>query len=101
MLDALARSIAETAADVLGARRTLTRAPVSDEEIGRYLWHERGFRDHDTLVALINHTREILDRPQAVPRGTVSCLPTAPPPKARPAVGRTRPVQLALDLVTA
>ncbi len=94
MLDALARSIAETAADALGSRTTPQRAKVSDEEIGLYLWHERGFRDHDTLVSLINHTREILDRRSAASRGTVSCPPTAPPRKVRP-------VQLSLDLVTA
>ena len=101
MLDALARSIAETAADVLGSRTTQQRAKVSDEEIGLYLWHERGFRDHDTLVALINHTRIALDRPQAAPAGTVSCQPVAPPPKGLRRARQSRPVQLSLDLVTA
>ena len=98
MLDALARSIAETAADALGARRTLACAPVSDEEIGLYLWHERGFRDHDTLVSLINHTREILDRRE------VEAAASRHPSK-RPRVRRTARqspvIQLALDLVTA
>jgi hypothetical protein len=90
MLDALARSIAETTADVLGSRTTQQRAKISDEEIGLYLWHERGFRDHDTLVTLINHTRIALDRPKA-----------APPSKVRRRQCQPSPVQLALDLVTA
>ena len=96
MLDALARSIAETAADALGARAAQTRAKVSDERIGLYLWHERGFRDHDTLVSLINHTRAALDRTEPV--GTVSCQPES---RSRPTVERVRPVQLSLDLVKA
>ena len=62
MLDALARSIAETAADALGARAATVGAKVSDEAIGLHLWHVRGFRDHDVLVSLINHTREIIDQ---------------------------------------
>ena len=98
MLDALARSIAETAADALGARAAQTRAKVSDERIGLYLWHERGFRDHDSLVSLINHTREILDRREAeAPAST-----TPPKPRRGRRTARQSPViQLALDLVTA
>lgn len=98
MLDALARSIAETAADALGSRTTPQRAKVSDEEIGLYHWHERGFRDHDALVSLINHTREILDQREA------EAAVSHHPPK-RPRVRRTARqspiIQLALDLVTA
>jgi hypothetical protein len=101
MLDALARSIAETAADVLRGRATQRRAKVSDEEIGLHLWHERGFRDHETLVALINHTRVVLDRPQVARPGTVSCQPVARLPTVRASEAQSRPVQLALDLVTA
>ncbi|MCJ2021545.1 hypothetical protein MKK84_29715 [Methylobacterium sp. E-065] len=62
MLDALARSIAQTAADVLGQRNDArSGAYVSDEVIGAYLWFERGFTGHDELVSLINHTRRLLD----------------------------------------
>ena len=86
MLDALARSIAETAADVLGQHAKLRgAAKISDEAIGAYLWFERGFRDHDALVQLINHTRRILDER----------------PPARPSPRYRRPVQLSLDLEAA
>jgi predicted RNase H-like HicB family nuclease len=95
-----ARSIAETAAAALKVRVAPHNAQVSDEEIGLYLWHERGFRDHDTLVALINHTREMLDR-REVAAARVSCQPETKSTKARPSARRPRPVQLALDLVTA
>lgn len=62
MLDALARSIAQTAADVLGGRSDAQGGvSISDEAIGAHLWFERGFRDHGTLVSLINHTRHLLD----------------------------------------
>ena len=62
MQDALARSIALTAADVLGRRSDAHGgANVSDEAIGAHLWFERGFRDHAELVSLINHTRRALD----------------------------------------
>ncbi|WP_267427231.1 hypothetical protein [Methylobacterium sp. GC_Met_2] len=62
MLDALACSIAQTAADVLGRRSDAHGgAYVSDEAIGAHLWFERGFTDHDELVSLINHTRRLLD----------------------------------------
>ena len=76
MLDALARSIAETAADVLHARATQQRAKVSDEAIGLYLWTERGFRDHDTLVSLINHTRAAIDRPRCFGMPVTASAPT-------------------------
>ena len=94
MLDALARSIAETAADVLLGRATQQGAQVSDEAIGLYLWNDRGFRDHDTLVSLINHTRAAIDRPRPAPVGTVSCQP-------RKATPRPCPVQLAFDWIAA
>ena len=71
MQDALARSIAQTAADVLGRRSdTHGGAYVSDEAIGAHLWFERGFTGHDELVSLINHTRQLLDaqRPPALAR---------------------------------
>lgn len=101
MLDALARSIAETAADVLGSRTTQQRAKVTDEEIGLYLWHERGFRDHDTLVALINHTRVALDRPQPkAPALVLAQLEPKPQKAGRSTVTRVRPVQLSLALVS-
>lgn len=62
MQDALARSIAQTAAEILGRRSDAQGgATVSDEAIGAHLWFERGFRDHDELVSLINHTRQVLD----------------------------------------
>ncbi|MCK2056676.1 hypothetical protein [Methylobacterium sp. 37f] len=95
MLDALARSIAETAADVLGARAAQTCAKVSDEQIGLYLWHERGFRDHDTLVALINHAREILDHreAQAIARHR---RPRSPRKQHPPATRETQQLDLAL-----
>jgi hypothetical protein len=85
--DALARSIAQTAADVLGRRSDAQgRASVSDEAIGAHFWFERGFRDHDELVSLINHTRSALDG-------------RAPP---RPARAQYRkPVQLSFDLEAA
>lgn len=87
MLDALACSIAQTAADVLGQRSdTHGGRAVSDETIGMHLWFERGFRDHDALVQLINHTRRIVDeRPR----------PQPDPPPCR------CPVQLSLDLEVA
>lgn len=87
MLDALAHSIAQTAADVLG-RRSKARgdAIVSDEAIGAHLWFERGFRDHDELVSLINHTRRALDECRQ------------PRPARMP---YRKPVQLALDLKAA
>ena len=94
MLDAIARSIAETAAGVLRGRANQQGAQVSDEAIGLYLWNDRGFRDHDTLVSLINHTRSALDRPRLAPGGTVSCQPRKSAPKPRP-------VQLAFDWITA
>jgi hypothetical protein len=80
--DALARSIAETAAEILG-RRSDERGgvPVSDEAIGAHLWFERGFRDHDALVILINLVRAKLDE-------------RAPP---RPPLPR-KPLQLSFDL---
>lgn len=82
----MARSIAETATDVLTRRSALAGIPVSDEAIGLYLWHERGFRDHDPLVQLINHTRRLLDER----------------PLLRPAVpSYRRPVQLSLALEAA
>lgn len=85
MRDALARSIAETAADVLG-RRSDERGgiPVSDEAIGAHLWFERGFRDHDTLVRIINLVRAKLDER----------TPLRPPPYRKPR-------QLAFDLEAA
>lgn len=69
MLDALARSIAQSAADVLGRRSDAHGgAYVSDEAIGAHLWFERGFTGHDELVSLINHTRRLLDaRPSPLP----------------------------------
>lgn len=86
MLDALACSIAQTAADVLGQRSDAHDGiVVPDEAIGAYLWFERGFRDHDTLVQLINHTRRILDE-------------KLPPRLASP---YRRPVQLSFDLEAA
>ncbi|MBE7181302.1 MAG: hypothetical protein INR71_08850 [Terriglobus roseus] len=69
MQPALARSIAESVAAILGARSDdLGGGYVSDEAIGAHLWFDRGFRDHDALVQLINLTQEILDkrRPPAV-----------------------------------
>jgi hypothetical protein len=87
MQDALARSIAQTAADVLGRRSDAHGgAYVSDEAIGAHLWFERGFTDHDELVSLINHTRRALDD-RAPPR------PAHEPYR--------RPVQLSLDLEAA
>lgn len=84
MQDALARSIAQTAADVLGRRSDAQGgATVSDEAIGTHLWFERGFRDHDDLVSLINHTRRMLDE-------------RAPTRPARPPY--RKPVQLSLEL---
>jgi hypothetical protein len=60
--DAVARSIARTAAEVLGRRGDVHGGTtVSDEAIGAYLWFERGFKGHDELVSLINHTRRVLD----------------------------------------
>lgn len=61
MQDALARSIAIMAADVLGLRSRQARGAVPDEAIGLYLWRERGIRDQGSLVLIINHTRTILD----------------------------------------
>jgi hypothetical protein len=85
VLDALARSIAQTAADVLGQRTEWCGdVPISDETVGLYLWHDRGFRDHDTLVQLINATRQVLDARDA----------------ARPPIP-SKPVQLCLDLEAA
>lgn len=82
---AIARSISETAAEVLG-RRSDERGgiPVSDEAIGAYLWFERGFRDHDALVRIINLVRAKLDE-------------RAPP---QPPIPR-KPLQLTFDLEAA
>jgi hypothetical protein len=86
VLDALTCSIAQTAADVLGQRNDAHSSRiVSDEAIGAYLWFERGFRDHDTLVQLINHTHRILDE-------------RAPPWQTLP---YRKPVQLSFDLEAA
>ncbi|MGH1573792.1 hypothetical protein ACRAWG_28025 [Methylobacterium sp. P31] len=86
MLDALACSIAQTAADVLGRRSNAHGGiVVLDEAIGAYLWFEHGFRDHDTLVQLINYTRRILDE-------------KLPPRLAAP---YRRPAQLSLDIEAA
>ena len=82
MLDALAYSIAQTTAGVLGQRAKFPGTmKISDEAVGLYLWHERRFRDHDTLVQLINATRQTLDERDAV-------RPLSP----------SKPVQLRLDL---
>ena len=87
MKDALARSIAQTAADALGRLSNAQGgATVSDEAIGAYLWFERGFRDHDELVSLINHTRQTLDER------------TPPEPVRAP---YRKPVQLSFDLEAA
>lgn len=87
MQDALARSIAQTAADVLGRRSDAQGgATISDEEIGAHFWFERGFRNHDELVSLINHTRRALDdrRPSRPPRAPYR-----------------KPIQLSFDLEAA
>lgn len=87
LLDALARSIAETAADVLEQGvEFLTVGNISDEAVGLYLWRDRGFRDHDTLVQLINATRRALDERAG---------------SQRQPIDRIRPVQLCLDLEAA
>jgi hypothetical protein len=87
MQDALARSIAQTAADILGRRSDAHGGvSVSDEAIGAHFWFERGFRDHDELVSLINHTRRMLDE-------------RAPTRPARPPY--RKPVQLSFDLEAA
>lgn len=87
MQDVLARSIAQTAADVLSRRSDAQgRATVSDETIGAYFWFERGFRDHDELVSLINHTRRVLD-------GRTPRRPIQAPYR--------KPVQLSFDLEAA
>ncbi|KZB99350.1 hypothetical protein AU375_04426 [Methylobacterium radiotolerans] len=87
MQDALAQSIAQTAADVLGRRSDAQDGvPVSDEAIGAHFWFERGFRDHDELVSLINHTRRLLDE-------RAPAHPAKPPYR--------RPVQLSFDLEAA
>lgn len=87
MQDALARSIAQTAADVLGRRSDAQGwATVSDEAIGAHLWFERGFTDHDELVSIINHTRRLLDARD-------------PPQIARQPY--RKPVQLSFDLEAA
>jgi len=87
VLDALARSIAQTAADVLGQRSDAHGgAYVSDEVIGAHLWFERGFTGHDELVSLINHTRRMLDE-------------RAPVQAAQPPY--RKPVRLSLELEVA
>lgn len=87
MLDALACSIAQTAADVLGKRSDADGGrAIKDEVIGAHLWFERGFRDHDALVQIINHTRRILDERPPV-------QPALPPYRS--------PVQLSLELEAA
>jgi DNA-binding winged helix-turn-helix (wHTH) protein len=87
VLDALACSIAQTAADILGQRSDARGGiAVSDEAIGAHLWFERGFRDHDALVQLINHTRRILDERPARPRALSTYR---------------KPVQLSFDLEAA
>ena len=87
MLDSLACSIAQTAADVLGQRSDADGGRVvTDEVIGAHLWFERGFRDQAALVQLINHTRRILDERPPV-------QPALPPYRS--------PVQLNLELEAA
>lgn len=91
MNDALARSVALSAADALGAKPARVGGVITDEEIAMHLWHVRGFRDHETLVQLINLVRDIIDkRPQQ---------PAAPP--IRVTSTRSVPVQLSLALVIA
>lgn len=87
MRDALALSIAETAANVLGQRSDARGGiSVTDEAIGAHLWFERGFRDHDALVAIINHTRRLL---------------YGRAPRLVAALTYGKPVQLSLDLEAA
>lgn len=85
MQPALARSIAETAAEILDRRSDKHGGiVVSDEAIGAHLWFERGFRDHDALVDLINRTRTLLDERAS----------SRPPPYRKP-------MQLSFDLEAA
>ena len=97
MNDAMARSIAETAADTLGRISAWAGIPVPDEAIGQYLWHERGFREHDDLVTLLAYTRDIIDRrhQEAVERHRRPIVPRRHIPRHPPQE------QLSFDLAAA
>ena len=91
-----ASTLALAVADKLEADAVRTRARITDEMIGLFLWHRAGVRDEQALVALINRVRAIIDGRARRPR---------PANDPAPRVSRTRPapapVQLSFALETA
>lgn len=88
-----ASTLALAVADKMEADAVRTRARITDEAIGLFLWHRAGIRDEDTLVALINRVRAIIDGRARRPRPANDAAPRAArAPRAR------APVQLSLAL---
>lgn len=74
-----ASAIALAVADTLEAKAAPTRARITDEEIGLFLWHRAGIRDEAALADLINAVRTIIDGRARRPRPAND---PAPPRKA-------------------
>lgn len=91
-----ASTLALAVADKLEADAVRTRARITDEMIGLFLWHRAGVRDEGKLVALINDVRAIIDGRSRRPRPANDPAPRVP--RARPAPA---PVQLSFSLETA
>lgn len=88
-----ASNLALAVADKLEADAVRTRARITDEAIGLFLWHRAGIRDEQALAALINRVRAIIDGRARRPRPANDTAPRS----AR--VQRARaPVQLSLAL---
>ena len=91
-----ASTLALAVADKLEADAARTRARITDEMIGLFLWRRAGVRDEGRLVALINDVRAIIDGRSRRPRPANDLAPK--PAKARSA---RAPVQLSFALETA
>lgn len=91
-----ASTLALAVADKLEADAAPTRARITDEMIGLFLWHRAGVHDEQALAALINRVRVIIDGRARRPRPTNDVAPS--PARAR---HRGAPVQLSLELETA
>lgn len=91
-----ASTLALAVADKLEADAVRTRARITDEAIGLFLWHRASIRDEQALVALINRVRAIIDGRARRPRPANDPAPRAS--RTRPA---RAPVQLSFALETA
>ncbi|WP_411904180.1 hypothetical protein [Methylorubrum thiocyanatum] len=91
-----ASTLALAIADKMEADAVRTRARITDEMIGLFLWHRAGIRNEEALAALINRVRAIIDGRARRPR-------PANDPAPRPAKSRSArvPVQLSFALETA